>query len=226
MTAAIVVGVAAFALMSHPRSPLPPEWSPAVPLEIGAPVTLLTKWKVRAAMTGQACVAALQRAETDVTALPPLAESEQCGIDNRVRVARLSDVHMTPVEMDCALALRMALWVEHGLQDVAVETLGTRLQRLEHFSSYSCRTIRTGYGPSTRMSHHATGEAIDIAGAVTADGRRTTLLDDWGKGAEGAFWRAARDSACRFFSTTLGPDYNALHADHFHLQARGWGTCR
>jgi hypothetical protein len=32
--------------------------------------------------------------------------------------------------------------------------------------------------------------------------------------------------ACRWFPLVLGPDYNNLHADHFHLQVRGWGFCR
>lgn len=224
VTAAIVAGLAGWFMMTHPETPLPPEWNPAVPLEIAAPVTPLTKWKARIAMEGAACVAVLSGADAEVTALPPLVETEACGIGNRVRVARLGEVRMQPVEMDCALALRMALWVEHGLQDVAETTLGSPLSRLEHFSSYSCRTIRTMAGPGTRMSQHATGEAIDISGAVTADGRRTVLKDDWEAGH--GFWPAARDSACRFFSTTLGPDFNDLHADHFHLQARGWGTCR
>jgi len=54
-----------------------------------------------------------------------------------------------------------------------------------------------------------------------------TLIGGWdGAPEEQAFLRAARDGACRWFATTLGPDYNALHADHFHLQSRGWGTCR
>jgi hypothetical protein len=70
-------------------------------------------------------------------------------------------------------------------------------------------------------------EAIDIAGFRLAGGRLVTLRQGWaGAPDEAAFLRAARDSACRFFATALGPDYNALHADHFHLQSRGWGLCR
>ena len=39
----------------------------------------------------------------------------------------------------------------------------------------------------------------------------------------------ARDAACEVFGTVLSPDYNAAHADHFHLdqEVRGWGgVCR
>ena len=38
-----------------------------------------------------------------------------------------------------------------------------------------------------------------------------------------AFLRAVRDGACRLFATTLSPDYNVAHRDHFHFDqaARG-----
>ncbi len=34
------------------------------------------------------------------------------------------------------------------------------------------------------------------------------------------------DGGCRIFGTTLGPDYNAAHRDHFHVDMRGWNSCR
>jgi len=41
--------------------------------------------------------------------------------------------------------------------------------------------------------------------------------------------QAVRGGACGYFTTVLSPDYNAAHADHFHLdQAKrlgGWGAC-
>ena len=46
-----------------------------------------------------------------------------------------------------------------------------------------------------------------------------------------AFLREVRDGACDLFATVLSPDYNAAHADHFHLDqaargAIGWRGCR
>ncbi|TMJ11586.1 MAG: extensin family protein [Alphaproteobacteria bacterium] len=43
--------------------------------------------------------------------------------------------------------------------------------------------------------------------------------------------RGVRDDACKLFSTTLSPDYNAAHCDHLHLDeaprgALGWRGCR
>ena len=119
------------------------------------------------------------------------------------------------------------MWERHSLAPLALEILGTELAAIDHLSSYNCREIRTPGGSGGRMSTHATAEAIDIAGFRFADGRQVRLVSDWdGSGPEAAYLRAARDSACTWFQTTLGPEYNALHSDHFHLQSRGWGTCQ
>ena len=59
------------------------------------------------------------------------------------------------------------------------------------------------------------------------DRRRITVRRDWEDGdAEALFLRDAHTGACRFFDGVLGPDYNAVHADHFHLEVGGWGLCR
>jgi hypothetical protein len=105
--------------------------------------------------------------------------------------------------------------------------LGSELARIEHLGAFSCRRMYGGAeGP---WSEHATANAIDIAAFVLADGRRISVLDDWErKDAEAAFLRKVRDGACGSFATVLSPDYNAAHANHFHLdQDDRWaGVCR
>ena len=62
-----------------------------------------------------------------------------------------------------------------------------------------------------------------------ADGRTINVLTDWPKDNQDArFLRQVRDAACDVFSVVLSPDYNAAHADHFHLdQDDRWaGVCR
>jgi hypothetical protein len=44
--------------------------------------------------------------------------------------------------------------------------------------------------------------------------------------AEARFLRRIRDDACRIFGTVLSPDYNAVHADHLHLEATDTRFCR
>ncbi len=225
--AAAVLGTAAAFLLWHPETPLPSEWNPVEPLVVNEPVTPITGWKLKQAVRSEAtCLAAVEG--QGVRAGPPIVvENAKCGIDPRVTVSRVGEAALSPVETTCAIALRLAMWERHGLQPAAQSHLGAPISRIEHQSSYSCRAIRTPNGAAERMSLHATAEAIDIKGFRLSDGRSVSLLTDWnGPDSKAAFLRAARNSSCTWFATTLGPDYNSLHADHFHLQSRGWGLCR
>lgn len=235
---ALIRGLAAFCFagllafgsyqtLVHPDTPLPPAWNPTQPLVISDPVTPLTGWKLnRAASSFEQCLetldgfAAVQQQE-------PREDSDQCFIRDRVALRGIGAARLEPVETRCAIALRTAMWERHSLQPAAAEFLGTSVQRIDHIGSYNCRALRTSAGPSTRMSTHATADAIDIAGFGLADGSQVRLIDDWDPpGPKADFLRAVRDGACTWFSLTLSPDYNRLHADHFHLQSRGWGLCR
>lgn len=213
---------AAVLVLRHPSSPVPHAWNPFKPLAVSDPVTLLTPLKLDQAVRDPAlCLAVLSDADTGFSSMPDLVESADCGITNRVSLTRVGASRLSALETTCDVALRMEMWERHSLQPLARAHFGTEISSIAHLSSYNCRTIR---GSSTRMSLHATGEAIDIVGFNLADGRRLRLLDDWDR--EQAFFAEIRDEACRWFETVLGPDYNALHANHFHLQSRGWGTCR
>ncbi len=58
-------------------------------------------------------------------------------------------------------------------------------------------------------------------------GATITVEDSFrSKGAEGAFLREIHDRACDVFDVTLGPDYNADHYNHFHLDVGGGHSCR
>ena len=216
------------AALLHPDSPFPDAWNPLRPLEVAAPVTPLTAWKLRRTADAPAlCRAALAA----VAEVEPLTITEtrrpECEVANPVRLRSIDGVVATLRETDCATALRLAMWTQHGVRPAARDILGTDLREVIDQGSFNCRPIRTPSGNSTRWSTHATAMAIDVSGFTLTDGRTLRLIADWdGEGSEARFLRAARDAACRWFVTTLSPDYNALHADHFHFQAKGWGTCR
>ena len=130
----------------------------------------------------------------------------------------------------CPVAAALALWERDVLQPAARRHFGSRVVRIDHAGSYSCRRL---YGQSEGpFSEHATADAIDIFGFRLANGRRISVLRGWqGDAADAAFLREARDGACDLFATVLSPDYNRAHADHFHLdQANrgsfGWRLCR
>ena len=80
--------------------------------------------------------------------------------------------------MNCRLAASVARWVDTVLQPAAREELGSPVTRIVGASSYSCRNIYNN--PKLSLSEHATGNAIDIVGFVTADGRTIKVLTHWG----------------------------------------------
>jgi hypothetical protein len=135
---------------------------------------------------------------------------------------RLALANLGPVA--CPLANTFAGWARFGVDRAARQILGSPLARIETMGSYSCRTV----AGTERLSAHARAEAIDVAAFVLADGRRISVLDDW-QGADGGerqFLRVVHESACKRFGTVLGPDYNAAHRNHFHVELGGNSYCR
>lgn len=124
----------------------------------------------------------------------------------------------------CAAATPFAAWARYGVDRAAQQILGSRLVKIETYGSYSCRNV----AGTSRRSGHASANAIDVSGFVLGDGRRITVLGDWNGGTaeERRFLRVVHDSACKRFGTMLGPNYNAAHANHFHLEADGAKFCR
>lgn len=126
----------------------------------------------------------------------------------------------------CEVSRVFAGWARYGADRAARQVLDSPLRRIETFGSYSCRNV----AGSSRRSGHATANAIDIAAFVLADGRRISVKQAWNGGTpdEQRFLRLVQQSACRRFATVLGPEYNAAHEDHFHLEGvgAGRGFCR
>ena len=136
---------------------------------------------------------------------------------------RFSLANLGPVA--CPIAEITAGWARFGVDRAAREVFGSPLARIETMGSYSCRDV----AGSGRRSAHATANAIDISAFVLADGRRVSVLADWSGGSaqEQRFLRLVFASACKRFGTVLGPDYNAAHRDHLHLEAGPAGAfCR
>ncbi len=228
-----LVGFAALLLYGHSRSH--PEDMPWTTLDLADPVGAFTGRKL-AALSGDGarCRALLDRAGIRFTALPARSDGPQCGYRDAVRFlpGGALQVAYQPADLgtSCPVAAALALWEWHVVQPAALRHLGTKLERIEHFGSYSCRRL---YGrPEGAWSEHASANAVDIAGFRLEDGRRISVLGDWpDEDAEAAFLRDVRDGACGLFATVLSPDYNAAHRDHLHLDQAdrgewGWRACR
>ncbi|WP_371155427.1 extensin family protein [Jannaschia sp. 2305UL9-9] len=210
-------------LLTAPDTPLPDHLNPLEPLDLSQPAGALTSMKLRRAQSsGPTCRAALATGAAFEDMAPLVSDTVGCGIDTRVLLRRVGAVDIAPLETSCNAALSLAAWEAYSLRSAA-QTLGAPIVRISHQGSYNCRPIRGG----TRLSSHATAMAIDVRAVTLSDGRDLPLLGNWdGPDATARFWRAARDGACRWFTTVLGPEFNAAHADHLHLQSNGWGTCR
>ncbi|WP_416172386.1 extensin family protein [Allopontixanthobacter sp.] len=175
------------------------------------------------------CLAKLGQAGTQFTPVPDRYYGAGCSTVNTVNLSalqgdqeRVSLANMGPVT--CPTAELMAGWSRFGVDRAARQILGSPLARIETMGSYACRDV-AGRG---RRSAHASAEAVDVAAFVLADGRRISVLADWDGGgrAEREFLRVVHASACKRFGTVLGPDYNAAHRDHLHLEKGDGSFCR
>ena len=207
--------------------PVPPEHLPFARLDLERPVGLASGFQLaRLRADPSLCRGVLELSALQSRPVPSRRTGEYCGFLNAVEVTRSTVAYSAPVRVTCPMAAALYLWERAVLAPAAAKHLGSPVVRIDHLGTYSCRRI--GGGPSGMPSEHATANAIDIAGFRLADGRRITLAGDWNKGtdAERAFLRAVRDGACDLFRVVLGPDYNAAHRDHFHLDMGMFRACR
>ena len=203
---------------------IPPRWNPWAPLDIREPPNLLTPLKLRRLQQDRTlCEQALGTAPLRYVVVPDSTPEPGCPVENSVRVQG-SDVRFNgPFLATCPLAAAYAMFELHGLQPAAQAVFGQPVVRIDHFGSFACRNIAR----SNRRSQHASANALDMAGFHLKDGTRITVARDWqGDGDKARFLRLVRDAACDAFNVTLGPEYNAAHHDHFHVDMGGFGMCR
>src|SRR5215467_6858222 len=65
-----------------------------------------------------------------------------------------------------------------------------------------------------KLSEHGKGNAVDLRSFILADGRIVTLTDVT---VAKDFRDDLRESACRRFSTVLGPGSDGAHESHIHV---------
>ena len=182
-----------------------------------------------------ACLLALSMLGTDFQERPAITDPDDpaCGIARPVHIRQvIAGVTLEGgADMRCDTARALALWTSQFLRPAAAALPGApRLTGMQTGTTYDCRT-RIGTGDATPdLSEHAQGAAIDIAAFLLDGTEPLPVSPRTGTGdLPEAFQRAARGSACLFFTTVLGPGSNAAHDDHLHLDviARngGWRLC-
>jgi hypothetical protein len=217
---------------------IPERFNPWAPLDVAAPPNVLTSAKLaRARSDPQRCLAALAQTGMRYSLLPDRVTGPGCGFDNAVLLREAGVRLGTPVSLSCPMALSFAMWERHALQPAAQLHTGQRVASVTHLGSYACRNVNRGDGaapnaPPGNRSRHATADALDIAGFTLVSGASISVLRQWqadepaSAAPEALFLKEAHRGACRFFKGVLGPDYNAAHSDHFHLETGGYRMCR
>ncbi len=216
-----LVGIIAFtADRAIPREHLP--WKTLALID---PIGASTKVKAaRAGEDPEACRAILAQGGIEYVEVPAAAGGI-CVIDDAVRLTSgLAPLSPRDAPMTCKEALAFSIWERQVVQQAAIDELGQAVVSIEHYGSYACRRqYGMDEGP---VSEHASANAIDVAAFRLADGRVISVALDWkDPGPKGRFLRRVHAGGCRIFLTTLGPDYNPAHADHFHLDMGGWPKC-
>lgn len=155
--------------------------------------------------------------------MPAIDDGNGCLIAAPLEISSVSEnIALKPAAIiNCETALATAKWVKNTLIPSARTAFPSKkLTAVRQASGYVCR--QRNNRPGAKLSEHATGNAIDIAGFEFDDGsyheirirQRTGSMDE-------AFQKAVRFSACLEFTTVLGPLSDENHADHLHFDLAG-----
>ncbi|KPX81333.1 extensin-like domain-containing protein [Pseudomonas meliae] len=205
---------------------VPARWNPWAPLDVRAEPNFLTSYKLSRLQNAPAlCDQVLSTSGLRFSRQADSEPSARCPLENTLRIQGGDVALSSSFLASCPLAMAYALFDVHTLQPAAQAVFGQRVARIDHLGSFACRNIYNR--ANGRLSQHATANALDMAGFRLADGQRIGVLKDWDdEGDKGRFLRLLRDGACKNFSTVLGPEYNAAHRDHFHVDMGRWSVCR
>jgi len=208
---------------------VPPRFSPLAPLNVAeVPVPVVTAMKL-ARLRGDLayCRAALATSRLQATEVSQMSSSRGCELHDveRIAVGR-GPAFSSSFIASCALAVDLAMFIEHVVAPAAARHIGSAVVTVEHLGTFACRPI-IGAGTTIELSQHASANAIDIAGFVFANGEKVSVAHDWhGDDAKARFIHDVRDGACKIFPVVLSPDYNVAHRSHLHFDVSGFHFCR
>lgn len=204
----------------------PYKYNPWATLDLRARPDWLTRFRLcRIGDDAGQCSSALSQAGASFAAIPDKNLSDGCGWHDAVTLRGTGMAKLDkPVVVTCPLAASLVLFDLHVIQPEAQKSFGHGVAVVEQVGSYNCRNVKGD--DSNALSSHAQARAIDVTGFRLDDGRDITLARDWNRPGAGNFLHDTEQHAWGFFGVVLGPDYNAAHAGHLHLQEGSAGWCR
>ena len=158
----------------------------------------------------------LKRLDVTYRDLPSIDDGGSCRIDFPVEVSAIGNVKMKPAAtLSCAMAATFSRWTKKELVPTARGKYWSGVRTIHQGSSYSCRKIRGSRGTP---SQHAQGNALDVMRIELNNGKDIDVRKPgWFSFRQRGFLNTVRADGCNYFTTVLGPGYNADHADHFHF---------
>ena len=149
-----------------------------------------------------------------------------CGMTRPLKVSALEDGQVgldKRLTVDCPMIAALQAWLNEIVEPDAQARFGEKVATVDVFGAYSCRSIDNQ--PGARLSEHAFGNAVDVAGFTLADGRKIAFLSDWKQDGTqaAAFLRETHAGACQYFTTVLGPGSDVFHYNHIHLDLANHG---
>lgn len=164
---------------------------------------------------------------------PPVVGENGCGFSSAVRLVSTGGAHTVRFQpaplISCKLARAIGDWLTKDVSVLAREIMGEELAEIQTGPGYTCR--RRNNLPDGKLSEHALGTALDITAFVLKSGAIVSVKQDWRASKQetsssSRFLRDLHSSACKRFTTVLGPDADAHHNDHVHLDTGCHGkTC-
>jgi hypothetical protein len=142
-----------------------------------------------------------------------------CGAERPFEMSAVARGYVTlrpAALLRCPMVPAVDHWAQTVVMPAARRHFGIPIVELKVVASYACRPMNNVRG--ARLSEHGHANALDVAAFMLADGRWITVKQGWlGDPRERAFLRHVHHGACDIFTTVLGPNADANHHDHFHM---------
>jgi hypothetical protein len=123
--------------------------------------------------------------------------------------------------LSCSFSERLGHWIRDLAAPLIAGKLAAELKAVRTGPGYECRN--RNHANEGKISAHAFGMAIDITSFELADGR-ILAIGTKGDQQEQSAVGALRVAACSWFTTVLGPETDAAHANHLHIDMMQHGT--
>lgn len=165
------------------------------------------------------CIAELKAMGAQFSEGKRIDDGNGCGIDRPLAVKSLGDgvILAPPGTLRCQAAVNLARWTRDVVTPMLKKSQPNEiLTVVNQASTYVCR--KRNNAETGKISEHAHGSAVDVAGFTFKSGRTFTISPRQEDSTlNGAFQRSIATAACLYFTTVLDPGSDKAHETHLHL---------